>query len=104
MSVSHDFREGGEAAAERSTPLSILHLMVGLPGSGKTTRPEVLDQRRSSVEHPFGTIKQWMNQGAFLMPRLENVRGESSLTALAYNIGRVISLVGGPSLIAAAKA
>jgi transposase len=30
-------------------------------------RPEVLDQRRTCVEHPFGTIKQWMNQGAFLM-------------------------------------
>src|SRR4051794_34953332 len=29
-------------------------------------RPEVLDQRREAVEHPFGTIKQWMNQGAFL--------------------------------------
>lgn len=56
-------------------------------------RPEVLNQRRSSVEHPFGTIKQWMNQGAFLMRRLENVRGEFSLTALAYNIRRAISLI-----------
>jgi len=67
-------------------------------------RPEVLDQRRTCVEHPFGTIKQWMNQGAFLMRRLESVRGEFSLTALAYNIRRAISLVGVPSLIAAAKA
>jgi len=66
-------------------------------------RPEVLDQRRSSVEHPFGSIKQWMNQGAFLMRRLENVRGEFSLTALAYNIRRAISLIGVPGLIAAAK-
>ena len=47
-------------------------------------RPEMLDHRRNSVEHPFGTIKQWMGQGAFLMRRLENVRGEFSLTALAY--------------------
>ncbi|WP_250958209.1 transposase, partial [Rhizobium sp. CG5] len=38
-------------------------------------RPDILDQRRESVEHPFGTIKQWMYQGAFLMRRLENVRG-----------------------------
>ena len=66
------------------------------------TRPEVLDQRRTCVEHPFGTIKQWMNQGAFLMRRLENVRGEFSLTALAYNIRRAIGLVGVPGLIAAA--
>jgi transposase len=63
--------------------------------------PEVLDRRRESVEHPFGTIKQWMNQGAFLMRRLENVRAEFSLTALAYNIRRAITLVGVPSLIAA---
>jgi hypothetical protein len=30
-------------------------------------RPDILDQRRETVEHPFGTIKQWMNQGAFLI-------------------------------------
>jgi hypothetical protein len=29
--------------------------------------PEILARRRETVEHPFGTIKQWMNQGAFLM-------------------------------------
>ncbi len=67
-------------------------------------KPEVMDRRRETVEHPFGTIKQWMNQGAFLMRRLENVRGEFSLTALAYNIRRAITLVGVPGLIAAAKA
>ncbi|KQV13842.1 hypothetical protein ASC97_31865 [Rhizobium sp. Root1203] len=67
-------------------------------------RPEVLDRRRESVEHPFGTIKQWMNQGAFLMRRLENVRGEFSLTALAYNIRRVITLIGVAGLIAAVRA
>ena len=67
-------------------------------------RPELLDARRESVEHPFGSIKQWMGQGAFLTRRLENVRGEFSITALAYNIRRAISLVGVPALIAAAKA
>jgi hypothetical protein len=66
-------------------------------------RPDVLDERRNSVEHPFGTIKQWMGQGAFLMRRLENVRGEFSLTALAYNIRRAITLVGVPGLVAAAR-
>jgi hypothetical protein len=35
------------------------------------------------VEHPFGSIKQWMNQGVFLMRGLEKVRTEFSLTALA---------------------
>ena len=67
-------------------------------------RPELLDARRESVEHPFGSIKQWMGQGAFLTRRLENVRGEFSITALAYNSRRAISLVGVPALIAAARA
>ena len=45
-----------------------------------------------------------MNQGAFLMRRLENVRGEFSLTALAYNIKRAITHVGVQGLIAAVRA
>ena len=65
-------------------------------------RPEVMDRRRESVEHPFGSIKQWMGQGAFLTRRLGNVRGEFSLTALAYNMRRAINLVGIPALIAVA--
>ena len=64
-------------------------------------RPEVLDRRRESVEHPFGSIKQWMGQGAFLTRRLDNVRGEFSLTALAYNLRRAINLVGISAMIAA---
>ena len=67
-------------------------------------RPEVLDQRRETVEHPFGSIKQWMNQGAFLMRGLEKVRAEFSLTALAYNIRRVLNLVAFGKLMAAVKA
>lgn len=65
-------------------------------------RPDVLDHRRESVEHPFGSIKQWMDQGAFLTRRLDNVRAEFSLTALAYNMRRAINLVGVPAMIAAA--
>ncbi len=67
------------------------------------TRPDVLDRRRESVEHPFGSIKQWMGQGAFLMRRLENVRAEFSLTALAYNLRRAITILGLPALIAAVR-
>jgi transposase len=67
-------------------------------------RPDLLDQRRETVEHPFGSIKQWMNQGAFLMRGLEKVRGEFSLTALAYNLRRVLNIVGLPKLIAALPA
>ncbi len=63
-------------------------------------RPQVLAQRREAVEHPFGSIKQWMNQGAFLMRGLEKVRGEFSLTALAYNLRRVLNIVAFPELMA----
>ena len=65
-------------------------------------RAEVMARRRESVEHPFGSIKHWMGQGAFLTRRLDNVRGEFSLTALAYNMRRAINLVGIPALIAVA--
>ena len=55
----------------------------------------------ATVEHPFGSIKQWMNQGAFLMRGLEKVRAEFSLTALAYNMTRATNLVGVPGLMRA---
>jgi hypothetical protein len=66
--------------------------------------PAVLDRRRETAEHPFGTIKQWMNQGAFLMRGLEKVRAEFSLTALAYNLRRVLNIVGFADLMAAVAA
>jgi hypothetical protein len=67
-------------------------------------RPDIRDRRRETVEPPFGTIKQWMNQGAFLMRGLEKVRAEFSLTALAYNLRRVLNIVAFPDLIAALQA
>ena len=63
--------------------------------------PDVFLRRRETVEHPFGSIKQWMHQGAFLMRRLRKVRGEFSLTALAYNLRRVLNIVEFPKLMAA---
>lgn len=50
--------------------------------------------RRCTVEHPFGTIKAWMGHTHFLMRRLKNVRTEMALNVLAYNIKRVVSLIG----------
>jgi transposase len=67
-------------------------------------RPDILDRRRETVEHPFGTIKQWMNQGTFLMRGLEKVRAEFSLTALAYNLRRVLNIVGFTELMAVVAA
>ena len=67
-------------------------------------RPEILERRREIVEHPFGSIKQWMNQGAFLMRGLEKVRAEFSLTALAYNLRRALNIIGMEKLMAAVAA
>ena len=67
-------------------------------------RPDILAVRRETVEHPFGSIKQWMNQGAFLMRGLEKVRAEFSLTALAYSLRRAITLIGVPGLIKVVQA
>jgi len=63
--------------------------------------PEVMRRRKAIVEHPFGTIKRWMNQAYFLMRRLDSVRAEFSLSALAYNLKRVIAIVGVPELLRA---
>lgn len=57
--------------------------------------------RKQIVEHPFGTIKFWNDQRHFLMKGLEKVRGEFSLSALAYNIKRAINLLGVRQLILA---
>src|SRR5271155_668226 len=67
-------------------------------------RPEILNRRREVVEHPFGSIKQWMYQGAFLMRGLANVRAEFSLTALAYNLRRALNILGVEAMTAAATA
>jgi Transposase DDE domain len=64
-------------------------------------RPEVIKQRKQLVEHPFGTMKRWWDQGSFLMRGLEKVRTEFSLTVLAYNLRRVLNIVGMPRLLAA---
>jgi hypothetical protein len=67
-------------------------------------RPEILNTRREIVEHPFGTIKQWMNQGAFLTRGLDKVRAEFSLTALVYNLRRAINILGVEELMRAVRA
>jgi Transposase DDE domain len=66
-------------------------------------RPDILRRRREIVEHPFGSIKQWMNQGAFLMRGLDNVRAEFSLTALVYNLLRALNILGVETMMAAVR-
>lgn len=66
--------------------------------------PNRMKTRRETVEHPFGTIKSWMGYTHFQMKRLENVSTEMSLHVLAYNIKRVINIIGTSALISAISA
>ena len=67
-------------------------------------KPSAMRIRRQTVEHPFGTIKFWMGARHFLMRTLEHVQTEMSLHVLAYNLKRVIRIVGMTTLMAAIKA
>jgi transposase len=64
-------------------------------------RPDSMRIRRQTVEHPFGTLKLWMGSAHFLTRRLPNVRTEMSLHVLAYNLKRVMKILGAGTLIAA---
>ncbi len=58
-------------------------------------------QRKALAEHPFGTMKRGMDQGYFLLKGLRKVRGEFSLTVLAYNLKRVFNIIEVPQLLGA---
>jgi len=60
--------------------------------------------RRQTVEHPFGTLKAWMGATHFLTKQLKNVSTEMSLHVLAYNMKRVMTIIGTGAVIAAMRA
>jgi len=66
-------------------------------------RPGLMVQRAGTVEHPFGTIKWWWDGGHFLVKGLGKVRGEFSLMTLAYNLRRVVNLLGVECLLEALR-
>ncbi len=66
--------------------------------------PERMRQRRETVEHPFGTIKSWMGSTHFQMKTLKRVGTEMALHVLAYNLKRVMNILGIGPLIAAMTA
>ncbi|WP_144444259.1 transposase, partial [Caballeronia arationis] len=66
--------------------------------------PEMMRIRRQTVEHPFGTIKAWMGATHFLTRTIERVSTEMSLHVLAYNIKRVIKLLGSEAVMKAMRA
>lgn len=61
--------------------------------------PAIIEQRKAIVEHPFGTIKRTMDAGYLLTKGKQKVTGEFSLVFLAYNMKRVINIMGAKKLI-----
>ena len=66
--------------------------------------PEKMRQRRETVEHPFGTLKMRMGATHFLTKRLPKVATEMALHVLAYNLTRVINIMGVKPLMLAVRA
>jgi len=61
--------------------------------------PDIRSKRKELVEHPFGTIKHWMNHGYFLMRGKKKVAAEVSMSVLVYNMKRVMNILGVPLLL-----
>ena len=66
--------------------------------------PQAMRTRRETVEHPFGTLKMRMGATHFLMKTLPKVATEMALHVLAYNLTRVMNIVGVKPLLAAIRA
>jgi hypothetical protein len=66
--------------------------------------PHAMRIRRATVEHPFGTLKAWMGATHFKTRTLDKVRTEMSLHVLAYNLKRVIAILGIQPLMQAMRA
>jgi hypothetical protein len=109
--------QDGELMIEFGT-VDAIHLQVGdthtlrLAGVRRTLysktvqarldqHPEKMTIRRQTAEHPFGTIKDWMGATHFLTKRLPKVATEMALNVLAYNMKRVMALIGVAGLLEA---
>ena len=66
--------------------------------------PDSMRIRRQTVEHPFGTLKLWMGSAHFLTKTLDRVSTEMGLHVLAYNLKRVMKILGNGTLMEAMRA
>jgi transposase len=66
--------------------------------------PDSMRIRRQTVEHPFGTLKLWMGSAHFLTRTLDRVSTEMGLHVLAYNLKRVMKILGNEALMKAMRA
>ena len=76
------------------------HLLERMQQRGEAN-PALMKKRKPIVEHPFGTIKPWHDQDYFLTKGLEKVRAEFRLSTLAYNLRRVMTILGVPHMLRA---
>jgi transposase len=63
--------------------------------------PDSMRIRRQTMKHPFGTLKAWMGATHFMTKRLDHVSTEMSLHVLAYNLKRVMNIMGTTALMEA---
>jgi len=66
--------------------------------------PQAMRVRRETAEHPFATLKMRMGATHFLMKTLPRVATEMALHVLAYNLTRVMNVLGIQPLMAAIRA
>ena len=62
-------------------------------GTRMEREPDMMNVRRSTVEHPFGTIKAWMRSTHFQLKTIKRVSVGMSLHVLAYNLKRVMNIM-----------
>ena len=85
-------------------PDDVVHHVLEAAQKRLDENPQAMRARRETVEHPFGTLKMRMGATHFLMKRLPKVATEMALHVLAYNLTRVMNIVGVKPLLAAIRA
>jgi transposase len=98
--IKHDCTPGNE---RRITRWEHEHVLEAVQ-KRLDENPQAMRQRRETVEHPFGTIKARMGATHFLMKTLPRVASEMALHVLAYNLTRVMNIMGVQPLLAAMRA
>ncbi len=98
--IKHNCTKGNERRIKRWEHEHILEVVQ----RRLDEHPEKMRQRRETVEHPFGTIKARMGATHFLMKTLPKVATEMALHVLAYNLTRVINIMGVQPFMAAMRA
>ncbi len=98
--IKHSCTKGNERRIKRWEHEHILEVVQ----RRLDEHPEKMRQRRETVEHPFGTIKARMGATHFLMKTLPKVATEMALHVLAYNLTRVMNIMGIQPLLAAMRA